>query len=301
MSDAAAETTLLHTIAARLPYLAGSLRRVGEMILEDPAAAHDLTISEMAERAGTAESTVSRFVRELGLPGYKALVRGLAEAVFVSQAAERATTDAGAPLVYEGVSRHDDTAVIVGKIERSSVQALRETAQHLDDVALQRAVDLISEARTLVFISMGASSIAAEEAVMRFTRAGRKCLLYRDQVLQVMLSSIVDEHDLVIALSDSGQSSSIIQGMELARARGASTIAITANPQAPLVQHADVALYTSNVPSGGELYGESVTSKWGQLLVVDILYATFAARHYDETIRTLETTYLNGIRQSRTS
>jgi DNA-binding MurR/RpiR family transcriptional regulator len=268
--------------------------------LNDPAAAQRLTITALASEAHVAESTVSRFVRELGLSGYKALTLGLSEAVFVSQAAQRAEAEVPSPLVYEGVARDDDALAIVGKVERSSIQGLRLTAAHQDPIVLGKAVDLIDAARTIVFICMGASSIAAEEAVMRFTRAGRKCLLFRDQVVQVMLASIVDEHDLVIAVSDSGQSTSIIQGLELAQSRGAKTIAITSNEDSPLVEHATVSLYTSNVPSGGELYGEAVTSKWGQILVIDILYAVFAARHYDTTIQNLERTYRNGIKQSRT-
>lgn len=290
--------TLLHTISARLPYLAGSLRRVGEAILADPATAQSLTIGELATRAQVAESTVSRFVRELGLTGYKALVRGLTEAVYSPQVDPAGA--APAPLVYEGVSRDDDIATIVGKIERSSIQALQQTARHLDADAIGQAVDLIDRARTLVFVCMGASSVAAEEAVLRFTRAGRKCLLFRDQVVQVMLASILDADDLLIGISESGQSSAIVAAMELARHRGAGTLAVTGHPEAPLVTHADVALFTANTPSGGELYGESVTSKWGQILVIDILYAAFAARRYEETVRSLETTYQHGIRQSRT-
>ena len=59
-----------------------------------------------------------------------------------------------------------------------------------------------------------------------------------------------------------------------------------------------VALFTATIPGGG-LYGESVTSKWGQLLVVDALYATFAARRFDETLGHLEETYAAAIQHSR--
>ena len=52
-------------------------------------------------------------------------------------------------------------------------------------------------------------------------------------------------------------------------------------------------------PSGGALYGESVAAKWGQLLVIDILYAAFAARHFDATLAHLQETFAAGIKQSR--
>ncbi len=134
---------------------------------------------------------------------------------------------------------------------------------------------------------------------MRFTRAGKKCVLFRDQSVQVMLATILGPGDVLIGISDSGQSTPIFEAMRLARSRGVPTVGITSAAGSPVAQHADVPLFTGNVPAGGGLYGESVTSKWGQLLVIDILYAAFAARRYDETVRHLEETFAAGIKHSR--
>ncbi|QDG66757.1 MurR/RpiR family transcriptional regulator [Pseudarthrobacter sp. NIBRBAC000502772] len=291
---------LLHRISGRLPYLPPSLRQVAEAVLKSPEQAQTMTISELAVAAGVGESTVSRFVKELGIDGYKSMLLGLAEATFISKAATSART-ADSEVVYEGVNRGDTAAEIAGKVERSSVQSLRRTGQRQDVEAIQRAVDLIDASNTVIFSCMGSSSIAAEEAVMRFTRAGKKCMLYRDTTIQVMLAAIIGPGDLLIGISDSGRSTPIIDAMHLARQRGAATIAITGAEGSPLRNYADVVLYTATVPSGGELYGESVTSKWGQLLVIDILYATYASRHYDATVEHLKQTYQSAIRQSRTS
>jgi len=300
MTEPISDLTLLHRISGKLPYMATSLRRVGETILANPDAAQSLTISELAVQASVAESTVSRFVREMGLAGYKQLLRSLTEAQVTAGAARRNDEDT-TQLVYEGVVRNDSVEAIVGKVARSSIQAIHLTAVNQDEDALSRAVALIDQSRVIIFVCMGSSSIAAEEAVMRFTRAGRKCMLFRDQTLQVMITSILDPDDVVIAISDSGKSTSVIEAIELANGRGAKTIAITSNPESPVAQTSSVSLFTSSVPSGGELYGESVTSKWAQLLVVDILYAAYAAKHYDATVNSLEVTWQNAIRQTRQS
>jgi hypothetical protein len=47
------------------------------------------------------------------------------------------------------------------------------------------------------------------------------------------------------------------------------------------------------------LYGEDVTAKWGQILVLDVLFAAYAARHVDGTVAHLEATYRAGIERSR--
>ena len=114
-----------------------------------------------------------------------------------------------------------------------------------------------------------------------------------------MVATILGAGDLVVAISDSGQSTSVVDVVASARAHGAATVAVTSVPDSPLARAAEMALYTASVPSGGALYGEAVTSKWGQLLVVDALYAAYAARHFDETVAHLEETYAAGIKRSR--
>lgn len=288
---------VLHLISSKLPYLPTALSQIGEYLLAHPQQSQAMTITQLAAASGVAESTVSRFVRELGLDGYHALRIGLAEASFATRSAD---TEQEGEYVYEGILRGDAPLAIVGKVGRSSRQTLTQTAKHVDSEAVSRAVDLLQGAAAVVFCCMGSSGIAAEEGVMRFTRAGKKCLLYRDQSQQVMLATILTPQDVLIGISDSGQSTSIVEAMRLARRAGAATIGITSAQDSPLARLSDVPLFTSNVPGVG-LYGESVTSKWGQLLLIDVLYATYAARHFDETLHHLQETYEAGIRHSRTT
>lgn len=292
-------TALLHRIAAKLPYLPRALRAIGEHILNDPGAVQTMSITQVAMACDVAESSVSRFVREVGLDSYQSLRLALAEASFVTRAQDRKGVAEPESGVYDGIARDDPIEAIVGKIERSSQRAIRQTARRQNVSAVESAVSLIEAANTIVFCCMGSSSIAAEEGVMRFTRAGKKCMLFRDQSVQVMLASVLRADDLLIGISHSGQSAPIVQSLRLARAHGARTIGITSAEGAPITDHCDVSLYTSNVPTGGAHYGEAVTAKWGQLLVIDVLYAAYAARHFDETLTHLEETYQVAIRQSR--
>ncbi|MET0866036.1 MAG: MurR/RpiR family transcriptional regulator [Nakamurella sp.] len=280
-----------------LPYLAPAIRQIAEVVLKDPEKMQTMSITQLAAAAGVADSTVSRFVREIGLENYPALRIGIAEATFVNRANARPQDQ---QFVYEGIARDDPTTSIIGKVERSSLEALRQTALQLNPAAIDGAVQLIEDANLIAFFAMGSSSIAAEDGVMRFTRAGKKCLLFRDQSIQVMLAAILTESDVLIGISDSGQTTAVVNAMRLARSHGARTIAVTSAADSPLVTNSDVAVFTSNVPGAG-LYGESVTSKWGQLLVIDTLYASFASRHFDETLAHLEETYTAGIKHSRSS
>jgi DNA-binding MurR/RpiR family transcriptional regulator len=295
MPATSTDGSLLQQIASRAPYLPQALRQVAEYVLAKPEDTQTMTITALARAAGVAESTVSRFTREMNLPSYNALRLGVAESMF----ARRAGSAGPAAFVYDGVASGDSLEQIIGKIQHSSTSSLEHTAAKLDAAALEKAVAIIEAAPTLVFTCMGASSIAAEDGVMRFTRAGKKCLLYRDQSIQAMLATILGADDALIAISDSGHSTAVVEMVRTAKQRGVRTVALTSQPDSPLATASEVALFTASVPSGGALYGESVTSKWGQLLAMDVLYAAFAARHAEETLAHLEATYAAGIKHSR--
>lgn len=292
---------VIEVIYQQVPYLNPTLRRIAEYILEHAQQAKTSTIKSLAEACGVAESSVTRFVRTIGLRSYQELKIAIAEALTANEALEKGEIP-GENFVYEGITREDSEMAIIEKVTHRSVQTLLDTKMRLSVTELLKGVALIEAASTLMFCCMGSSAIAAEEGVMRFTRAGKKCLLFRDQSIQLMMASILNPQDVVIGISNSGRSAAVVEGLRLARASGAGTIGITSFEDAPVVDHAQVALFTTikSSPMGPGLYRESMTAKTAQILVVDILYALYAARHFEQSLTYLEQTYTAAIRDSRT-
>jgi DNA-binding MurR/RpiR family transcriptional regulator len=72
---------LLVRLRGLRPSLSPAEDRVAERVLADPRAAAALTISELADAARTSETTVLRFCKRLGMPGYPQLRLALASAV----------------------------------------------------------------------------------------------------------------------------------------------------------------------------------------------------------------------------
>lgn len=295
-----ARQNVIERIYQEAPYLNPALRRIGQYIVEHPERCKTMTIKELAAACEVAESTVTRFVRAINLRSYQDLKIAIAEAVSANDASEGATPER---YVYEGIVRTDSSQTIIDKVVHRNIQTLNDTKQRLNITELERAVKAIERANVVIFCCMGSSAVAAEEGVMRFTRAGKKCLLFRDQSIQLMTSAIVSRHDVVIGISNSGRSIPVIDCLKLARTNGAPTIAMTSFEDSPLVEHADIALFTptKSPPPGLDLYGESTTSVSAQILVLDVLYAAFAARHFDQTLRHLENTYTAAIKNTRSA
>jgi DNA-binding MurR/RpiR family transcriptional regulator len=283
--------SILDHIYKKAPYLNPALRRIADFIVEHPDQCKTMTIQQLASACDVAESTVTRFVREIDLNGYQELKIAITEALSLSNGAE---VTAEETYVYEDIARTDTTQTIIEKVLYRNIQTLIDTKQRLNLTELSRAVEAIETANVIIFCCMGSSAVAAEEGVMRFTRAGKKCLLFRDQAIQLMTGAIVSRHDLVIGISNSGRSKSVIDALKLAQSKGALTIGITSFEDSPLVKHADIMLFTPTKSSllDSGLYWEATTSKSAQTLVIDFLYACFAAKHFDETLRFLEETYM---------
>lgn len=291
--------TILDRIYRQAPYLHPGLRRVAEYVLEHPAQIRSMTLKQLATACGVAESSVTRFMKEMGVASYQDLKIVIAEALSANDKTEAGSDER---YVYENILPSDSNQTIAEKVASRTRQTLADTLQRLNMGELDRAVDVLDQAGAIVFACMGSSGVAGEGGVMRFTRVGKKCLLFRDQSIQLMTSAIVEARDVVIGISNSGRSTPVIECLKLAQGRGAKTVAITSFADSPLVKVADITLLTptQSPPPGLDLYGEATTSVSAQLLVLDVLYASYAARHFDQVFTFLEETYAAAIRDSRT-
>jgi DNA-binding MurR/RpiR family transcriptional regulator len=289
---------VIEHIYKQAPYLNPALRRVAEYVVEHPDRCKTLTIQQLATACGVAESTVTRFVREIDFKSYQDLKIALAETL---SAGDGTDVSAQERYIYEGILQTDSIQTIIDKVVQRNIQTLMDAKQRLHLAELERAVEALAQANLVVFSCMGSSGVAGEEGVMRFTRAGKKCLLFRDQSIQAMTTAILGEGDLVIGISNSGRSTPVIECLKLAQYRGAKTICITSFEDAPLVKYADIALFTptKSPPPGLDLYGEATTSVGAQILVLDVIYAGYAVKNIEKTLEFLEETYAAGIRDSR--
>jgi len=93
---------------------------------------------------------------------------------------------------------------------------------------------------------------------------------------------------VVIGISASGSSKDIIDALELAKNRGATTIGITHYARTPLDRVLDIKL---SVSSEETFYRtESTSARIAQLSIIDTLYIGVALRRLDKIIENLKLT-----------
>lgn len=278
-------------INKKIAYLNPALRRIAEYILGNPSQCKSITTKELAAASNVAESTITRFVKEIGLDSYQELKIGIAEALTMKVAPSSISVEEN--YVYEDISRNDTQEMILDKVLYRNVQTMTETKQRLNTEELSKAVEAIDQANVILFSSMGSSSVAALSGVMRFTRAGKKCMMLNDQSSQLMTAAIAGPDDVMIGISNSGRSKDVIDSMRLAQSKGARTIGITSFEDSPLTKYSDITLFTSAKSSneGSALYWEAAASKTAQVLVLDLIYASYAAKNFTQTLNYMEETF----------
>jgi len=137
-------------------------------------------------------------------------------------------------------------------------------------------VEAIAAANHVYFIGVGTSGPNTLDAYNKFFRLGIPCSAHTDSHLQAMVISMVIREDVVIAITHSGGTKDPVYTLELARKRGATTIAITNFSRSPISRIADIVLYTAS--SETRFRAEALESRIAQVAIVDTLWTMLALR-----------------------
>src|SRR5919198_1639967 len=119
------EASPLVRIRSLLPGLARAEQRVAKVVLDNPSAVARRSITEVADAAGTSETTVTRFCKAIGVGGYPEL--RIALAADTARTAARTDRDLGGD-----ISPTDDLKTVVGKVTFADARAVEETAAQLE-------------------------------------------------------------------------------------------------------------------------------------------------------------------------
>jgi DNA-binding MurR/RpiR family transcriptional regulator len=274
--------TLLAHVRALTPNLAPAEQRVAAAVVSDPGGVAAKTISELAESCRTSGTTVIRFCRAMGFPGYPELRLALA-------AAAQAGRAAGWGDIGSDIGPHDTLNEIVKKIAHADARAVEETAAQLDAGTLAEVVDAVVGARRIDIYGIGASAFVALDLQQKLHRIERIVYAWPDPHSAVTSAALLHRGDVAIGISHTGMTADTVGSLTEARSRGATTVAITNFPRSSIARAADYVLTTAARET--TFRSGAMASRIAALTVVDCLFVAVAQRNYQQTLRALERTY----------
>ncbi|WP_269212166.1 MurR/RpiR family transcriptional regulator [Yersinia massiliensis] len=254
----------LENIQNNLDLLSKSERKVAEVILASPQTAIHSSIATLAKMANVSEPTVNRFCRRLDTKGFPDFKLHLAQSLAN-----------GTPYVNRNVEEDDSVAAYTGKIFESTMASLDMVRTNLDITAINRAVDLLTQAKKISFFGLGASAAVAHDAMNKFFRFNIPVIYFDDIVMQRMSCMNSSEGDVVVLISHTGRTKSLVELAHLARENDATVIAITSR-DTPLAHEATLSLLL-DVPEDTDVYMPMV-SRIAQLTLIDVLATGFTLR-----------------------
>jgi DNA-binding MurR/RpiR family transcriptional regulator len=276
------ERTVESRVLGLLPVFSPAERRLAEEVLAHPATVARSTITELADRCRTSRTSVTRFCRAIDLPGYAELRLALAAE------AGRAESRTWSEEVGGEITEDSDLDSVLTILAKAETKAIEETAAQLDRAAAGAAIQALAAARRVDVYAVSGSGSVAGDFRLRLHRIGRPASLWTDVHDALTSATLLDERDVVLGVSHSGETKEVVEAVEVARANGARTIAVTNFPRSSLAQAADHLLLTTaqetKFRSGG------MSGRHAQMLVLDCLYIGVAQFAHVESERALERT-----------
>lgn len=241
-----------------------SERKVAEIIIAFPQVAIHSSIATLAKMADVSEPTVNRFCRRLDTKGFPDFKLHLAQSLAN-----------GTPYVNRNVEENDNADAYTTKIFESSMACLDIAKNSIDTQQINRAVDLLTQAKQILFFGLGASASVAQDAQNKFFRFNIPIICFSDIVMQQMSCINCSHGDVLVVISHTGRTKSLIDVAVLAKENGATVIAIT-KEDSPLDKVCSLSI-TLNAPEDTDIY-MPMASRIVQMTVIDVLATGFTLR-----------------------
>ncbi len=237
--------------------LSKSESKVARFVLDNAHDVVSMRISDLARRSQVSEPTVIRFCRAIGFEGFQAFKLQLAQQL-----------GSGGVYAQFAVDDNDTVQDLRNKVFDSTVGKLIAVRDELDPIALERAINFIGRAKRVEFYGFGASGSVAADAQHKFFRLQVSSAAYTDPHIQHMSAISLGRDDVVVAISQSGQTLALLQSVRLAMQAGATVIGLAPRDTA-LSQECTIAIHV-NMEEDEQAFAP-VSSRIAHLVVIDVL------------------------------
>ena len=266
--------------------LPSSEKAVADFVLKNKDALFQHPIKDLAKMSGTTQAAWTRFAQAIGYTGLK----DLKNAYYNEANTTIEQADRGGPKVsFKEVDEYTSLQSIADNICATSVQAVQTTYRLFDAGSFSETVDDIIKAKQIQVFGIGTSNIAAYDFFCKLQRIHYNAVYNTDFHMNLMTVSQVREGDVTIFFTNNAKNTEIMQLYDIAKKRGAVTIAITKLGNNALTTGCDHVLFATS-PETDKKSGIT-SSRFAQLFLVDTLYAAIANRDYENIKGYLKDSY----------
>lgn len=246
-------------VEAVYPHTTRAQRGFAEWLLTNSSKVLELTSEELAKEAGVSRSTLLRFCHLLEVDGYRGL-RSLVAGSISRQA------------------RITDRDRVVNWLIGATNETLRNTFINFDMKAFDKAVEICTKARTMIWFGQVESGSLAQCASHKCSLLGMDSRAFVDTATFLTQSRLINPDDVLIVISWGGGGDHVKRAAGAALAKGIPVVGVTVSRFSWLAEVATIALV-----AGGKfaIHEErELTVRAGQEAVMNaLILKTAAARN----------------------
>ena len=240
-----------------------------------------MPISQIAKESNIGEATITRFSKKMGFSSLQDFKVTLAQEISISNKSKT--------IINSNIENDEPAIDTAKKLLSSNITTLEKTVDLINNQDIHNCANMIINARRIYFVGIGYSGIIAQDSNYKFMRIGLNCMSFDSSHTMIMMASIMEAEDLLIAISHTGETDAIIKTVELAKQNNVNIISITQNQESKLKDRSDINL--AYVSEESILETGSISSKLAQIFLLDLIYTQVVKEKSSEAIdRKIKTT-----------
>lgn len=240
-----------------------------------------MPISQIAKESNIGEATITRFSKKMGFSSLQDFKVTLAQEISINNKSKT--------IINSNIENDEPAIDTAKKLLSSNITTLEKTVDLINNQDIHNCANMIINARRIYFVGIGYSGIIAQDSNYKFMRIGLNCMSFDSSHTMIMMASIMEAEDLLIAISHTGETDAIIKTVELAKQNNVNIISITQNQESKLKDRSDINL--AYVSEETIIETGSISSKLAQIFLLDLIYTQVVKEKSSEAIdRKIKTT-----------
>lgn len=218
------QLTVMDHISVMYDQFFDSEKKIAKYILNNHKKVVDMTVSELAKESDVSEASVSRFCKRIGVKGFHQLKIGLAKEMVETYGEGNISNDISCDNISQSLQN-----ILANKIEE-----LKQTVNMIDPKEFESLLKAILHARAVQIVAVGNTIPVAIDGAFKLNELGIPTTAGTIWETQLSYTHTLGQKDVLIAISNSGESNKVVEAVEIANRNGATTIGITNNPHSAI-------------------------------------------------------------------
>ncbi|HHH0240204.1 TPA: SIS domain-containing protein [Yersinia enterocolitica] len=258
--------SILNEITWLLPELAENQKKIAKCILDNPESILSISSSQFAEDAGVSQSAIVKFSQKIGMKGFPALKIAISEELSRNNLFKSYPHKA----LHNSISSEDSLMVMAQKLAHEKTASIMETTRKINFSVFQQVISLINTAQRVQIVGIWGSGLTAKDLSYKLQKIGIMTLVEADLHVQIAAALALTPKDVQIVLSFTGRRKDMRIAATVAKAQGATVIAITGSKVSPLAKIADYVL--ESISDENEWRSSSISSRTAQNTLTDLIF-----------------------------